>query len=155
MVVISKVVVAPSMGVHVPVNVGLIDVGPVDVAPVDVSRIDVAPVEVSPIDIGPVDISAINVGCVGAGRSVSDRRPRTASASRDASFRYIQPHAAHDQNGEYHSNLSHGSLPILEHLFPPIYTSKRLQSAAWRSKLSVALRKAFLEQVSVRPPDAS
>src|SRR5215831_18361346 len=112
MVVISPVMVTPPMDVGIPVNVGLVDVGPVDVAPVDISGIDVAPVEVSPIDIGPVDISAINVGCVGAGRSVSDRRPRAASSSRDAGLRYIQPHAAHEQNGKYHGNLSHGSLPI-------------------------------------------
>jgi hypothetical protein len=94
-------------------DVGItVDVGPVDVAPVDISGIDVAPIEVSPVDIGPVDISPIDVSSVEAGRSVSDRRPRTASASRDAGLGYIQPHAAHEQNSKYHGNLSHGSLPI-------------------------------------------
>jgi hypothetical protein len=142
--IIVPVVIAPSIGVDVPVNVGVIhtlingvsiDVAAVNVAPtevvaVNVTPVDVAAVNVTSIDVGPVDIAAIDV----TSRSVSDSRPGTASASRDAGLRYTQPHAAHKQNRENYNHPSHGFLLILKRLFLPIYSTLRLQSAAWGAR---------------------
>jgi hypothetical protein len=121
MVIIVPVVVTPSLGVDVPVNVGVVDVSvnvgisavdvtPVDVAAVDVTPVNVAAVNVTPVDVAPIDISSIDVGVTAAGRSVSDSRPSAAPASRDAGLGHAQPHATDKQNSENYDDPSHGFL---------------------------------------------
>jgi hypothetical protein len=126
MAIIDRIVVTPSMGIDVPVDVGVvevsIDVIPVDVVPVNVTS--VTPVDVAPVDVAPVDIPPIDV----AGRSVSDRRPRTAPASGHAGLRYRHPHATHNQGGQNYDNPSHVSFLFSKDLFLPIYSTLRSAS---------------------------
>jgi hypothetical protein len=106
-VIVVPIVVTPSIGVDVPVNVRVVEVAicgiPVDVVPVNVTN--VAPVDVAPVDTATVDIAPVDV----TGRSVSDSRPRTAATPSDAGFRYCQGHATHHQNRENYDDPSHVS----------------------------------------------
>jgi hypothetical protein len=119
-VIIKPVVVIPSVGVEIPVNVGVVDVSiiriPIDVAAVNVTPVDVAAVKVAPVDVGSIKIAPVDVSMAEAGRSVSDSGSAAATASPDSTaspasgLRYAQPHATRNQQDESYDNLSHGSL---------------------------------------------
>jgi hypothetical protein len=130
MVIIEAIIVTPPMVIDIPVDVGI----PVNVGTVEVSingiAIDVASVNVTPVDVAPVDVSAIDITATEAARSVSDRRPGTASAaSRNAGLGQVQPQAAHNQNDKNYDIPSHSCLLHLGHLFLSMYSTSRLKSA--------------------------
>jgi hypothetical protein len=143
--VVSHEVVTPSIGVDVPVDVGVVELS-INVAAVNISSVHVAPVEISCVHVPPVDVASIDV----TGRSISDRRPRMPStASRDVGLRYCQPHAARNQNCQNYNNLAHVHFSFSKDLFLPIYNTLRLQFVAWVSGCDILefLEKALLQDV--------
>jgi hypothetical protein len=108
--VVSHEVITPSIGVYVPVDVGVVELS-INVAAVNVPSVHVAPVDIPCVHVAPVYVASIDV----TGGSISDRRPPTSStASRDAGLRYRQRHAARNQNCQNYNNPAHGSLSILK-----------------------------------------
>jgi hypothetical protein len=96
-VVVGPGVVTPSIGVDVPVDVGVAEV-PIDVVPVDVVSVYVT--NITSVDISPIDV---------AGRSVSHSRPRAAPGSCDTGLGHAQPHATHEQSRKNYYNPSHSA----------------------------------------------
>jgi hypothetical protein len=127
--VISHEVVTPSIGVDVPVDVGVVELS-----------INVAAVNVPSVHVAPVDVPSIDV----TGRSISDRRPRTTTtASRHAGLRHCHPHAARNQNCQNYDNPAHVPFSFSKDLFLLIYSTLRMQSVAWLSRRDI---REFLEK---------
>ena len=148
--VVSHEVVTPSIGVDVPVDVGVVELS-INVAAVNVSSVYVAPVDIPSVHVAPVYVAPVYVASIDVtGRSVSDRRPRTSStASRDAGLRHCHPHAARNQNCQNYNNPAHIHFSFSKDLFLPIYTTLRLQFVAWVSGCDILefLEKALLQDV--------
>jgi hypothetical protein len=138
--VVSHEVITPSIGVYVPVDVGVVELS-INVAAVNVPSVHAVPVDIPCVHVAPVDVASIDV----TGRSISDRRPRTSStASRDAGLCYCQPHAARNQNCQNYNNPAHVSFSFSKDLFLPIYSTLSLQFVAWVGRRDIKGRFVFL-----------